>query len=72
MASKAKEVKQLVAEVESKGWTADPIRDGWQLKHPDGEGMVTVHKTPSSPRSIRNYRAAIKRLERQADERRRI
>ena len=71
MASKAKEVKKFVAEVEAKGWTADPISDGWQLKHPDGEGMVTVHKTPSSSSSIRNYRADIKRIERQAEERRR-
>jgi hypothetical protein len=69
MASHAKEVRKLVEEVEERGWRADPIKDGWQLKHPDGKGMVTVHKTPSSSRSIPNYRAAIKRIERQAEER---
>lgn len=71
MASHQKEVKKLVAEVEARGWRADPIKDGWQLKHPDGKGMVTIHKTPSSPRSIPNYWAAIRRAEREADARER-
>ena len=60
-----KEVKKLVKEVEQRGWTVDSTSDGYQLKHPDGKHIVTIHKTPNQI-GLRNYRRAIRRAEREA------
>ena len=64
--SAQKEVKKLIKEVEKRGWTADPTSDGYQLKHPDGEHMVTIHKTPNQI-GLRTYRRLIQKAEREAE-----
>jgi len=69
MASFQKEVKQLIKEVEDRGWRADPVSDGYQLKYEDGIAIVTIHKTPSSPSWRRNTWALIKKAEREAEAR---
>lgn len=67
MASYQKEVKKFVKEIERRGgWRVDPIKDGYQLKHEDGVGMVTIHKTPSSPRWLRHSWALVEKVEREA------
>lgn len=53
MAPPKKELKQLLKEAENQGWRIRPCTDGYQLFAPDGENIVTVHKTPS-PRAIRH------------------
>lgn len=52
--SAQKDLKKLLKEAEKQGWEVVPKKDGWQLLAPDGENIVTVHKTPSN-RAIRHY-----------------
>ena len=61
-----KDIKKLLKEVEERGWTVDATTDGYQLKHPDGKHIVTIHKTPSQI-GLRNYRRDIRRAEREAE-----
>lgn len=59
--SARKDVKKLVKEAEKQGWGVVNKTDGWQLLAPDGENIVTVHKTPSS-RAIRHYVADMRKF----------
>jgi hypothetical protein len=55
-----KEIKELLAEAERQGWR---VKEGkhYQLLSPDGKGIVTCPKTPSSSRTIPNVVARMRR-----------
>lgn len=67
MASYQEEVKQYVKEMARRdGWRVEPTSDGYQLKYKDGATIVTIHKTPSTPRWRRHTQALVEKAERQA------
>lgn len=49
-----KEWQELLARAEAQGWRAVPTKKGWRYLSPDGKAQVTVHRTPSDWRSLKN------------------
>lgn len=49
-----KEVKKLIRRVERQGWRVEERKSGYMCFSPDGVTMVSIHKTPSDHRAIRN------------------
>lgn len=63
-----KEIKQIVQDAESRGWTREPSRNGHiKLRHPTTGRMVVMASTPSDVRALKNIRAELKRKEREAE-----
>ena len=66
MSRAAKEIRDLVTSAERQGWRADDRGRKILLYSPDGETIVTIHKTPSD----RNWRhQAERRMEKGGYER---
>ena len=57
MSRAAKEIRDLVARAERQGWRVDDRGTKILLYSPDGETIVTIHKTPSD----RNWRRQAER-----------
>jgi hypothetical protein len=49
-----KDIKKLVEKVREQGWRVEDRGSAWLCKSPDGRTIVTIHKTPSDQRAIRN------------------
>ena len=60
---KSKEVEQLIRVAEDQGWRTRRTKRGHVVFYaPDGEGTAGTGGTPSDHRSIKNFRAQLKRL----------
>ena len=57
MSRATKDIRDLVAKAEQQGWRADDRGTKILLYSPDGETIVTIHKTPSN----RNWRRKAER-----------
>jgi hypothetical protein len=57
MSGTAKEIRELVARAQAQGWRAEDRGRKILLYSPDGETIVTIHKTPSD----RNWRRRAER-----------
>lgn len=67
--SKKREVKELVRELEDKGWRVIIAQNNHHKAfHPDGEHMIVFANTPSDHRAIKNIRAMVKRIEREIEQ----
>lgn len=53
-----KEVKEIIKELTGKGWTHKIGRNSHQFRSPQGS-LVTMAKTPSCHRAIKNVRSYI-------------
>ena len=51
-----KEIKALMREAQAAGWTVVKTTNGAQLRHPNGHGIVQLHRTSSCWRSMANLR----------------
>ena len=49
-----KDVKKLVARVAEQGWRVEDRGTCWMALSPDGVTKVTIHKTNSDHRAIKN------------------
>lgn len=49
-----KDLRKTAKNADKQGWRFKKVGDGYQLLAPDGEGIVTIHKTPNS-NAIRHY-----------------
>lgn len=53
---------KLIREAERQGWRVKRIScGGWLLRSPDGVSQVTIHPTPSDPRTEQNTLALLRR-----------
>lgn len=52
--SLSKDTRKLVKEVERQGWRVEDRGQRWLCFSPNGHTIVTIHKTPSDHRAIRN------------------
>lgn len=59
--SLSKDIRKLVDQAQSQGWRVEDRGNLWLLKSPDGVTIVTVHKTPSDQKAIRNARSRLRR-----------
>jgi hypothetical protein len=59
--SPKKDAQKLIAKVQEQGWRVDDKGSAWLRYSPDGKTIVTIHKTPSDHRALKN---AISRLKR--------
>lgn len=66
--SKKREIKELVRELEDKGWRVIISQNNHHKAfHPDGEHMIVFANTPSDHRAIKNIRSMVKRIEREIE-----
>ena len=59
--SLSKDIRKLVKAAERHGWRVVDRGQRWLCYSPDGETIVTVHKTPSDRRAILNARAELRK-----------
>jgi hypothetical protein len=58
----SKEVNEMIDQVADQGWRIEDGGSAIKLWPADkSKGMVTVHKTPSDHRAVKNTRAQIRR-----------
>lgn len=55
-----KEIRTLLSGLEGQGATVKATTKGWQVKCPSG-GLLTIHRTPSDHRAVKNLRSIVKR-----------
>ena len=60
--SEQREQRALIEAAEEQGWKVIERASNIQLRAPDGEGLVTLHRTDSDHRAIKNTRARLRRL----------
>lgn len=60
--SSKKETAAVVEAAKSQGWRCDDLGNLWKCYAPDGQTIVTVHKTTSDARAWRNTLARMKRV----------
>ena len=58
-----KATKQLIEAIASwEGWRIEEIKSGWMVYPPDKtQSPVTIHKTPSDHRAIRNTKSLLRK-----------
>lgn len=55
-----KAMRKLVKELEKSGWRVEEMKSGYKFFSPDGEKIVTMHKTCSDHRAGRNILAELR------------
>lgn len=55
-----KRIRALLAGLEEQGAVIVRIRDGWQVRCPNG-GIITVHGSPSDRRAEMNLRSEVRK-----------
>lgn len=49
-----KVMRKLIRELEREGWTIEETKSGYRCKSPNGQKIVTMHKTCSEYRAGKN------------------
>ena len=62
-----RELKELLKELLSQGWTIEHGRKAFKLRSPKGS-LVSCSRTPSCPFAVRHIRADIKRVLKREEE----
>lgn len=60
MAGLKSQLREIIKGLEAQGARVKETSDGWQILCPNGD-IVTMHRTPSDHRALRNTRSRIKR-----------
>lgn len=60
--SRKSDQRELIDAAEEQGWVVIEKAQSIQLRAPDGDGMVVVHRTESDHRANQNTRARLRRL----------
>lgn len=61
VASRQKEVKELIRAARKQGWRVRKTTKGYLLQDPTGRHMEMVHKTPGDWRSLRHSLSRMRR-----------
>lgn len=56
-----KRQRELIEKVERQGWRVEDRGSAWLCFSPDGQTIVTVHKTPSDHRAYQNTISRLRR-----------